>query len=276
MNRNTQPMKMTFVGGGNMAEALLSGMLEAGEVTADGVTVTDIREERLAELRERFGVHTSADNATAVADANMVWLCVKPQQMEAVVGPLAGQAPGALFVSIAAGVATGTIEQLLGEGTRVARVMPNTPALVGEGAAGIAGGRLATREDVERVRTLMSCVGKAVVGAEVDLHAVTALSGSGPAYVFYLVEAMLRGAVAEGLDGDQARDLAVQTVIGAGRLLEETGLSASELRRRVTSKGGTTAAALAVFETEGVGEGLTQGVRAAAARSRELAGDTPA
>ena len=266
-------MKITFIGGGNMAEALMSGMLEAGEVSADAVTVTDIREERLSELAGRFGVRTSMDNATAVAGADMVWLCVKPQQMEGVVAPLKGKAEDALFVSIAAGVPTRRIEGFLGDDTvRVARVMPNTPALVGEGAAGISSGRRATAADVERVRRLMACVGLAVVVPEADLHAVTALSGSGPAYVFYLVEAMVRGAESLGLESEQARDLAVQTVIGAGKLLRETGLPPSDLRERVTSKGGTTAAALEAFETGNVGGGLTEGVKAAAARSKELAG----
>ncbi len=261
---------LTFVGGGNMAEALIKGVLSAGTDPAS-VTVTDVREERLQELADQYGVQTSTDNTAAVQGAEEVWLCVKPQQMAEVLKPLAGMAPEALFVSIAAGVTTTQLEQWLGEQTRTIRVMPNTPALVCEGAAGIAAGLHATSGDVERVHARMSAVGMAVVVKEEDLHALTALSGSGPAYIFYVVEALLQGATDLGLEAEQARSLAIQTVIGAGRLMEETGLPPAELRARVTSNGGTTAAALAAFEAAGVGEGITAGVRAAAGRSRELA-----
>ena len=257
-----------------MAEALLKGILETGDVAASSITVTDLREDRLRELKDAYGVQTSTDNGEAVKEADEVWLCVKPQGLLEVAADVYPAAPPeALFVSIAAGVSTPSLEKVMGVNARVVRVMPNTPALVCEGAAGIAGGSLATEVDVEQVKARMACVGKAVVVTEEDLHAVTALSGSGPAYVFYLVEAMLRGALELNLDPDQARELAVQTVIGAGKLLEETGLPPSELRERVTSKGGTTAAALAAFEEAGVGKGLTSGVLAAAKRSQELAGE---
>lgn len=264
---------MVFIGGGNMAEALLHGILDSGHAEPCRTTVTDPREDRLAELKDRFGVHTSTDNAAAVKGADLVWLCVKPQQMDGVLASLAGLAPEALYVSIAAGVPTARMEKAMGGAVRVVRVMPNTPALVQAGAAGIAAGANATLEDVARVETLMTCVGKATVVDEEDLHAVTALSGSGPAYVFYLVEALLRAGEELGLDPLQARTLVVQTVCGAGKLLEESGQPAAELRQRVTSKGGTTAAALEMFERAGVGAGLTDGALAAARRSRELAGE---
>lgn len=265
--------KTVFIGGGNMAEALFSGMISAGKLRRGDVLVTDIREERLRELSSAYGVGTGTRNAEAVAGAAVVWLCVKPQQMEEVLLPLQGRLDAALVVSIAAGVSTGTIEKLLGDDVRVVRVMPNTPALVKIGMAGIAAGKLAQAEDLQRVKSAMECVGKAVLVTESDLHAVTALSGSGPAYVFYLIEAMLRAGETLGMDPAASRELVMQTVIGAGRLMEETGLDADELRRRVTSKGGTTAAALACFDQQGVGEGLNAGVLAAAARSRELAGE---
>jgi len=265
--------KMVFIGGGNMAEALLHGILESGQAAPDQTVVTDVRPERLRELKDRFGVSTEEDNRRAVQGATVIWLCVKPQQMDDVLAHLKGAAPEALYISIAAGVPTARMETSLGDGPRVVRVMPNTPALVQAGAAGISPGRRATDEDVARVDALMKCVGKTVVVPENDLHAVTALSGSGPAYVFYLVEALLAAAEELGLEAEQARTLVVQTVNGAGRLLEESGQPASELRRRVTSKGGTTAAALAAFEAAGVGRGLTRGALAAAQRSRELAGE---
>lgn len=265
--------KTVFIGGGNMAEALLQGMLRSGEVNADQTVVTDIREERLAELTKNFGVSTSTDNFKAVDGASIIWLCVKPQQIEAVLAPLKGCAPNALFVSIAAGVPTSRMETWLGGQTRLVRVMPNTPALVQHGAAGISAGSHASPDDIQQVERAMRCVGKTVVLPESDLHAVTALSGSGPAYVFYLIEAMLSAGKELGLDPEQARSLAVQTIIGAGKLMESSPDTAAELRSRVTSKGGTTAAAITAFDQAGVAEGLKAGVFAAAERSRELSGE---
>jgi pyrroline-5-carboxylate reductase len=265
--------KMTFIGGGNMAEALIQGILASGLAAAESVWVTDIREERLTGLQEKLGVCTTTDNAEAVRGAETVWLCVKPQQMVEVLQSLQGAAPNALYVSIAAGVTTSTLEKALGGGVRVVRVMPNTPALVQAGAAGISAGSLATDEDVQQVETLMGSVGKTVVVPESDLHAVTALSGSGPAYVFYLVESMLKAAESFELDPEKARELVVQTIIGSGKLLQESGLPAAELRARVTSKGGTTFAATETFTAHGVDQGVIAGVFAAAERSRELAGE---
>lgn len=263
--------KTVFIGGGNMAEALLQGMLQSGEVDAASTVVTDVREDRLTELARTFGVSTTTDNSSAVEGASIIWLCVKPQQMQTVLAPLKQCATNALFVSIAAGIPTSRIEEWLGGQTRVVRVMPNTPALVQFGAAGISAGSHATPDDIQQVERAMRCVGKTVVLPESDLHAVTALSGSGPAYVFYLIEAMLSAGQELGLDPEQARSLAVQTIIGAGKLMESSPDTAAELRSRVTSKGGTTAAAITAFDQAGVADGLKHGVLAAAARSRELA-----
>lgn len=256
-----------------MAEALLSGMISAEVVKASDVLVTDLRSERLAELKDAYGINTSLNNVEAVADAKEIWLCVKPQQMADLLSPLKGMAESARWVSIAAGVTVSTIEALLGGAVRVVRVMPNTPALVKCGVAGIAPGSHATDEDLNAVKLALESVGKAILVEESDLHAVTALSGSGPAYVFYLIEAMLIAAETLGVDPEKARELVLQTVIGAGKLMEETGLDASELRKRVTSKGGTTFAAMESFEKSGVGSGITNGALAAAARSKELAGE---
>lgn len=265
--------KTVFIGGGNMAEALLSGMLSAGVVRPESVVVTDIRTERLSELEAAYGVKTTMDNRQAVSGAGEIWLCVKPQQMAEVLTGLQGLAPEARWVSIAAGLTTPQLEGWLGGGVRMVRVMPNTPALVKCGIAGVAPGSLAVEADVQAVKAALECVGKAVVLAEADLHAVTALSGSGPAYIFYLIEALLAAGEELGLRPEVARELVLQTVMGAGRLMEETGLDAAELRQRVTSKGGTTFAAIESFEAAGVGAGITLGALAAAKRSRELAGE---
>jgi len=265
---------LVFIGAGNMAEALLQGILSAGLWRPEDICLTDVRPERLAELRARFGVKTSTDNIRAVRSAAVIFLCVKPQQIQDILASLKGEGGGALWVSIAAGVTLGTLEHLLGEGGRVVRVMPNTPALVQCGAAGYCGGTFATEPDLLVVQRCLESVGTAVRVSEPDLHAVTALSGSGPAYVFYLVEAMLRAGASLGMAPETARDLVIQTVKGAAELMSaQPEVSPGELRERVTSKGGTTAAALAAFEALGVGEGLTRGVLAAAARSVELAGE---
>ena len=268
--------KLVFLGAGNMAEALCKGILAAELRRPEEVVLTDVRPERLEELSARYGVETSQENAAAVAGAGTVFLCVKPQQMPEVLQALAaaGVDPGGpLWVSIAAGVSTASIEAVLGAGARVVRVMPNTPALVKAGAAGIAAGSDAGEDDLAAVREMMASVGVCVTVSEPELHAVTAISGSGPAYVFYLVESMLRAAESMGFDADTARTLAVQTVAGAAALLQESGEAPEALRARVTSKGGTTAAAVAAFDAAGAGAGLTAGVEAAARRSRELAGD---
>jgi pyrroline-5-carboxylate reductase len=271
--KDESPRDLVFIGAGNMAEALLRGILAADIRAPHHIVLTDLREERLAELRGAFGVRTQADNASAVLDAETVLLCVKPQQFDEVLSELKGQIPpGALVISIAAGIPTARIEALLGAGTRVVRVMPNTPALVQHGAAGLAAGRHATAQDLEWAQTLLRAVGQCVVVTEDEIHAVTAVSGSGPAYVFYLMEAMLRAAADLGLDPAVARDLVIQTVEGSARLLRASPESPEVLRSRVTSKGGTTAAAIAVFDQAGVAEALASGVRAAARRSRELAG----
>lgn len=266
---------LVFLGAGNMAEALCRGILSAGLLPPEAITLTDVRPERLEALSKTYGVKTATDNRVAVAGADVVMLCVKPQQMPELLAEVKGAAPDALWISIAAGVTLSAMESRLGEGSRMVRVMPNTPALVREGAAGIAPGAQATAADLALAMSLFACVGDCVEVTEPELHAVTALSGSGPAYVFVLVEAMLAAAGEMGFAAEAARALVLQTVRGAAVLLQETGEPPEVLRARVTSKGGTTAAAVAAFEAAGVPEALRAGVLAAARRSAELAGDPP-
>ncbi len=262
--------QILFLGAGNMAEALINGMLAGKNLQPEQLTLCDLRADRLEELQARYGVQVSQDAASALSEASEVWLCVKPQQMQELLEPF--EAGGRLWVSIAAGLSTARLAEWLGGEARVVRVMPNTPALIQEGAAGVVAGAGAAPGDLDRVLERMRCVGLALpFDDEEAIHAVTALSGSGPAYVFYLAEAMLRGAGELNIPEAEARQLVAQTLLGAGKLLAESDVSASELRERVTSKGGTTAAALARFDEGGAGEALTQGVLAAAARSRELA-----
>ncbi len=262
--------KIVFIGAGNMAEAIVSGMVEGGFCAPEKVIMTDVRPERLADLAKEYGVSTSTDNRT-VKNAEIVVLAVKPQMMLDV---LKGIAPvirsETLIISIAAGIPAAKIEAVLGGKCRVVRVMPNTPALVGQGASAIAAGTLADEADLEVAEAMLGCVGITVRVAESDLDAVTALSGSGPAYVFYLLEGMLAAAEKMGLDKATARTLALKTVEGAARLMEDSGETADVLRAKVTSKGGTTEAAVCSLDKAGVKEAVVQALLAAQKRSIEL------
>lgn len=255
-----------------MAEAIVAGIVRQNVVEAADVCVTDINEARLDHFTEMYGVGRSMDNAAAVAQADVIVLSVKPQIFPEVWPEIEGALKSdALVVSIMAGIPAAKIAN--GKPIRVVRVMPNTPSLVGEGAAGIAAGERATEADIEIAKKLLGAVGVAVVVEEKELDAVTALSGSGPAYVFYLLESMLEAADQMGLEKGIARDLALSTVIGAAKLMKESGEGAADLRAKVTSKGGTTHAAISTMEELGVKESIIAAMQAAKARSIELAND---
>jgi len=262
-----------FIGAGNMAEALCRGVISAGLFPAERIAAGDPSEARRRLFAETLGVHALDDNAAVVNGSPTVVLAVKPQAMDDVlaeIGPLLG--PERLVISIAAGVRIARIEAACRPGCRVVRVMPNTPLLVSAGMSALAAGTHAGADDLEAAARLFRCAGEAVFVDETALDAVTAVSGSGPAYFFYLVEAMIEAGVAEGLERDLAAKLAARTLLGAGQLLAESPHEAAELRRRVTSPGGTTEAAVGVMREKGVREALVAAVRRAAERSRELAG----
>lgn len=262
---------MVFIGAGNMAEALVRGILGARLSRPDHIRVTDVDQQRLKYFESSYQVAGSDDNTEAVKTADIVVLAVKPQVLPGVLKELKGCLPkSTLIISIAAGITIRALETMLGEEARVIRVMPNTPALVGMGAAAFCCGTHATEDDARLVETLFQSVGIIIRLEESALDAVTALSGSGPAYIFYLVEAMLKAAQEMGLERQTARALTLATVSGAARLLMETGLEPAELRRRVTSSGGATAAALEVLENAHVQEELIAAIKAAQTRSREL------
>lgn len=265
--------KLVFIGAGNMAEALIKGVLHKSMARPEDLAATDVNEDRLAYIQSAYGVETFTDNALGVAKADVLFLAVKPQSFPDVLADIQKHLDRdkTLLISIAAGISTACIEAALGEGTRVVRVMPNTPALVGCGAAGVCGGRWAGGEDLARAEELLGAVGVTARVEEEQMDAVTAVSGSGPAYVFYLIEAMQEAARELGLNETTARRLILTTVRGAAELCETSGEPAALLRERVTSKGGTTAAALAVMHERKVGEHLVEAMRAACRRSRELA-----
>ena len=257
---NVHAVELVIIGGGRMGEALLGGLVDAGWT---GLAVVEPVAARRRELKKRFaGVTVSA---TPVAAAGAV-VAVKPNDVVAACRALdAGR-----VLSIAAGVTTGTIESALGEGTPVVRAMPNTPALVGAGAAAVAAGANAGEADLAWAESILGAVGLTVRVPEKLLDAVTGLSGSGPAYVFLVAEALTEGGVAAGLPRDIATTLAVQTLLGSARLLAETGESAETLRGAVTSPGGTTAAGLRELERAGTRSAFIEAVLAATRRATEL------
>ena len=263
---------VAFLGAGNMAEALVKGVLNAGLFVPSQIRVTDVSAARLALFADTYRVGASSDNRGAVAGADVVVLAVKPQVLPELLKEVRDSIPaGALVISIAAGIPLSAIEQGLKPGSRVVRVMPNTPALVGAGAAAFCLGHQASESDAVLVTSLFQAVGLVVRLEESMMDAVTAVSGSGPAYVFYLAEIMLRAARDLGLPDTAARSLVAQTLLGAARMLTETGVAPDELRRRVTSKGGTTAAAIEVLDAGQVRETWEKALHAACRRSKELA-----
>lgn len=264
---------IAFLGAGNMGEALIRGLLAAKAVAPSQIVATDVRRERLDSLTKTFGIRTTGDNVKAITDADIALLAVKPQQMSAVLASLkSANSDLTLFISIAAGVTTARIEGELGGQARVVRVMPNTPALVGAGAAALAKGTYATDDDLVTAESILGAVGITVRVEEKLIDAVTALSGSGPAYVFFVTEAMIKAGIMAGLDGALAKKLAVQTVYGAAKLLVESGEEPESLRRKVTSPGGTTEVALKVMSERKLTEIFAEAIQAAERRSRELSG----
>ncbi len=263
--------KIGFVGGGNMAGAFIRGLLQSGTVTADQIRASDVSEERLAELRAKHGIQVTADNEEIARWADVVVIAVKPQIVDRILAPIAAAlAEGDLVISIAAGVPIEALEARLPPGTRVVRTMPNTAAVALAGATALAPGAHATAPVVEVARALFEAVGRCVVLDETLLDAVTGLSGSGPAYVMVMIEALADGGVKVGLGRDIALLLAAQTVYGAAKLQLETGEHPGRLKDMVTSPGGTAIAGLHTLESGGLRRTLIDAVEAASTRSAEL------
>jgi pyrroline-5-carboxylate reductase len=263
---------LAFIGGGNMARSLIGGLVARGANPASLRVAEPVDALRDALARD-FGVATFADNVEAITGAGTWVFAVKPQVMRPVCEALASRAQSAppLIVSIAAGITTTQLERWLGGNLAVVRTMPNTPALLGAGVTGMYANSRTDAAGRERTQTLLSATGETVwIDDEAQMDAVTAVSGSGPAYVFLLAEAMQAAGVAEGLSPEAARTLALQTILGAGRMLTESDVDAAELRRRVTSPNGTTHAAITTFETGGFRELVARAIHAATVRGKTL------
>ncbi len=263
-------MKIAFLGAGKMGEALARGMISKGVASPEDVIMSDIDKERLKKLSEKYGVKAAKDNQSAVEKGEIIFVAVKPQQLDNLLNELKDiDFGGKLVVSIAAGVSTHTYYQAW-KNVKVVRVMPNTPALVGWGMAAVSPGKGVEGEEVSQVVALMKAVGDAIVIEEKYMDTVTAVSGSGPAYFFYFVESLIQAGVKAGLPRDISTRLAINTLLGSGFLLKETGKHPAELIDMVTSPGGTTAAALAAFEKNSLRYAVIEGVEAAIRRAQEL------
>lgn len=265
-------MRIAFIGGGNMATSLIGGLIARGTPPGD-LSVADPAAQQLARLRSDFGLRVTADGAAAVRDSDLVVLAVKPQHMaEAARGIAAELATGRrVVVSVAAGITLSSLESWLGPGHPLVRTMPNRPALIGAGVTAACAGPGVNAAERAAVEEVLSAVGALVwLEDEAQMDAVTAVSGSGPAYFFLLIEALEAAGRDLGLTGGTARLLAVQTALGAGRMAAESADPPSVLREQVTSRGGTTAAALAVLEEAGLRDALRRAVAAAARRSAQL------
>lgn len=264
-------LRIGMIGAGRMATALGQGWIRAGLITPEMLSAADPSPEARSRFAEATGARAVEDCRTVVDAADVVVLAVKPRDVPAAMAQLRdGLRPGVLVISIAAGVPLATLAAGLGSGVRLARIMPNTPCLVGQGASGYSLGAAATADDRELVQRLFGAVGLAIEVEERLLDAVTGLSGSGPAFAYLVIEALGEGGVRSGLNPEVATRLAAQTLRGAAEMVLATGQSPSALRDQVASPGGTTVAGLAVLEAAGVRAGLVQAVEAATRRSIEL------
>jgi len=279
MNSNPRPLStvsttpnIAFIGGGNMARSLIGGLIRAGAEPAS-LTVGEPDSNLAQALVRQFGVAASSANTDAVQDASIWVLAVKPQVMRAVCESLRdpAQAHRPLIISIAAGIRVEQIEDWLGGDVAVVRCMPNTPSLIGAGANGLYANARASAEQRDQAERILQAAGTtAWIGDKALMDTVTALSGSGPAYFFLFVEALENAAVAQGMSRETARALAIQTCLGAGRMLAEDGAAPAELRQRVTSPNGTTQAALDSFSADGFAAIVARAIAAATRRGREM------
>lgn len=264
---------LCFVGAGNMASAIIGGLIEQ-DMPAEQIIAAEPNEARLAELSERLGICTGTDNQAAVSEADILVLSVKPQILQQVCIELApALRPDTLVISIAAGIELATLQGWLGDNTALVRVMPNTPAQVLQGASGLYANDLVSAEQKALAGAMFDAIGVAQwLDSEDQMHSVTALSGSGPAYIFLVIDAMEKAAIAQGIEAQSARQLAAQTVLGAAQMvLSNSDISPEQLKRNVMSPGGTTERAVEVLEGEGLPAIFDKAMKAAELRSQELA-----
>jgi len=262
------PETVGTIGAGNMAEAILRGLLRAG-MRSDQLLASDPDPVRREYVSRELGVRATESNTEVAQKSHLAVLAMKPAQVEVATADLPrDRSP--LFVSVVAGCRIATLKRFLGPSARIVRAMPNTPALIGSGISALAHDSGLSEEDVRQAEAVLAAIGRVVQVTESLMDAVTGLSGSGPAYAFLFIEALTEAGVREGFSQDVAQELAVETVLGAARLIQESGEHPAVLRERVTSPGGTTVAGLAALEQAGFRSAVLAAVKAATARSREL------
>jgi pyrroline-5-carboxylate reductase len=268
--------KIGFIGGGNMTEALIKGLLNSKEAKVD-ISVFDSTEERRHYLEQHYHIHCAESNPSLVKNCDIVFLSVKPQVSGTVLHEIADTvSDDRLLISVMAGISTRTIESYFTKPPRLIRAMPNTPALIGEGATALCAGSRAEKQDIATASTVLKAIGPVFEVGEVQIDTVTGLSGSGPAYVFSFIEALADGGVLGGIPRDIALELAVQTVLGAAMLVKKTGEHPALLREKVCSPGGTTIAGVKALEANSFRNTVIEAVSAATRRSRELGGSKKA
>jgi pyrroline-5-carboxylate reductase len=271
-----EPRRVAILGAGTIGEALLAGFLSGGWREAGEIVATGRREERLQEVRERHGVEVTSSNASAVANAALLIIAVKPQDFDVLIGEIGPLVSAEQTVlSIAAAIPTAMIESRLSESVPVVRAMPNTPSVVHEGIAGVCAGAHADEEHIALAEEALAHLGAVVRVPEPYMDAVTAVSGSGPAYFALLAEAMIEAGILLGLGREVSTQLVVQTMLGTAKLLRDEGIHPVELREKVTSPGGTTIRAIRELEQAGVRAAFLNAIQAAMDRSRELAEGKP-
>ena len=262
--------KIGIVGAGNMGEAMIKGIISSGGVERKNICVSDKRPKRLNYIKTTYGASPFSSNIQVVEESSTVILCVKPQDVNGLLSEIRDSAKGKLIISIAAGIATDFIEKHLTTKTRVVRVMPNTPALVNEGFSCFTGGESSTAADLEATERILSGIGMTMEVKEELMDVVTAISGNGPAYFFYLIEALMDVALERGFKKEEALRMCTYTALGSAKLLESSGEKPEVLRKRVTSPGGTTEAAMEVFNKRRFKEIIKEALASAIRRSEEL------
>jgi pyrroline-5-carboxylate reductase len=262
--------KLFFIGSGNMASAIISGLLESNLVKPENIVCNDVVQEKVVNLQRKYGISIAEDKGEAIIGADIVFLSVKPQNMSKVFEEIKHISSKAIVVSIAAGITTRFIEDSIKKKIAVIRAMPNTPALVRSGATALCKGRFVSDDQLQRARNLFASIGKAEILDERNFDIITALSGSGPAYIFYFCELMHKAAEKLGLDRNIAKIFAVQTVYGAGKMLDITKESAETLKEKVKSPNGTTEAALKYFESQKLQDIIYEAMNRAMEKSKAL------
>ncbi|MDH5258940.1 MAG: pyrroline-5-carboxylate reductase [Gammaproteobacteria bacterium] len=268
--------KIGFIGAGNMASALIGGLISDDAVLAENIIVSDIHDKHLNEMEAKFGVRSSCDNNQCVANADVIVICVKPQMMAEICKEISDTVKSRepLVISVAAGITTANLSGWLGEKTAIVRAMPNTPALIKTGAAGLFANEQVSSEQKDIAEKILRAVGVVLwVNKEKEMDYVTALSGSGPAYFFRMMESLENAAIELGLEKEAAHILTLQTALGAAKLAIESSDSISELREKVTSPGGTTEKGLAAMEDGGIEQMFKNTLQAASNRAEELSNE---